>query len=151
MSQIAQVQISESHERRRATPSGKLALPVYDPKAMTLEAPRLKREYETMQRMVEIHCADHHATTTGPCENCRVFLDYAERRLEKCPYGADKPVCAKCPIHCYKRAQREQARTIMRYAGPRMAWRHPWLSLTHVLDKLRRVDHPMVARRRERD
>jgi len=118
---------------------------------MTLATPRLKREYETMQRMVEIYCAAHHATTTGPCENCRVFLDYAERRLEKCPYGEGKPVCAKCPIHCYKRAQREQARAIMRHAGPRMVWRHPWLSLTHVLDKVRRVDHPMVARRRERD
>jgi hypothetical protein len=38
----------------------------------------------------------------------------------------------------------------MRYAGPRMAWRHPWLSLAHVLDKLRRVEHPMAARRRDR-
>lgn len=118
---------------------------------MTLETPQLKREYETMQRMVEIYCAGHHPTTAGPCEDCCVFLDYAERRLEKCPYGEGKPVCAKCPIHCYKRPQREQARAIMRYAGPRMVWRHPWLSLTHMLDKLRRVDHPMVARRRERD
>lgn len=150
MSQIARWRISESHERRGATRSGKLALPD-EPPAMTLATPRLRREYETMQRMVEIYCADHHATTTGPCENCRVFLDYAERRLEKCPYGEGKPVCAKCPIHCYKRAQREQARAIMRYAGPRMAWRHPWLSVTHMLDKLRRVDHPMDARRRERD
>jgi hypothetical protein len=31
-----------------------------------------------------------------------------------------------------------------------MVWRHPWLSLTHLTDKLRRVEHPMTARRRER-
>jgi hypothetical protein len=37
----------------------------------------------------------------------------------------------------------------MRYAGPRMALRHPWLSLLHVLDKLRHVEHPMEARRRK--
>ena len=37
-----------------------------------------------------------------PCEECRRFLDYAERRLEKCPYGEAKPTCARCPIHCYK-------------------------------------------------
>mgnify|MGYP001231039661 CR=1 FL=1 len=87
---------------------------------------------------------------TGPCGACREFLDYAEQRLEKCPYGEDKPTCAKCPIHCYKRAQREQAKEIMRYAGPRMTYRHPWLALTHLLDKLRKVEHPMETRRKQR-
>ena len=96
--------------------------------------------------MVEIYCADHHRRGGAPCAECGEFLDYAERRLEKCPYGEGKPTCAKCPIHCYKPAQREQAREIMRYAGPRMMLRHPWLSLTHLLDKLRRVEHPMEMR-----
>jgi hypothetical protein len=31
-----------------------------------------------------------------------------------------------------------------------MTFRHPWLALTHLLDKLRRVEHPMEARRRQR-
>ena len=118
---------------------------------MSLETPRLAREYRTLQCMVEIYCRDHHAAGAGgPCEECRSFLDYAGQRLEKCPYGEAKPTCAKCPIHCYKRVQREQAREIMRYAGPRMTLRHPWLSLTHLADKLRRVEHPMEARRRQR-
>jgi hypothetical protein len=118
---------------------------------MSLGSGRLEREYRTMHCMVRIYCADHHAAAAGDlCEECGEFLHYAQRRLEKCPYGEDKPVCAKCPIHCYKHAQREQARAIMRYAGPRMVLSHPWLSLTHMLDKLRRVEHPMDARRRER-
>jgi predicted amidophosphoribosyltransferase len=118
---------------------------------MALPTPRLRREHLTMQRMVEIYCHDHHARgTAGCCGECAEFLDYAERRLEKCPYGESKPTCARCPIHCYKPAQREQARQIMRYAGPRMTLRHPWLALTHLLDKLRRVEHPMAARRRQR-
>jgi hypothetical protein len=113
---------------------------------------RLTREFRTMQCMVEIYCADHHGRRDGAiCEGCSEFLGYAGRRLEKCPYGDDKPVCAKCPIHCYKPAQREMAREVMAYAGPRMPLRHPWLSLLHVLDKLRRVEHPMDVRRRERD
>lgn len=113
---------------------------------------RLGREFLTMRRMVEIHCADMHGTPRGrPCDDCSEFLAYVQRRLEKCPYGDDKPTCAKCPIHCYKPAQREMAREIMRYAGPRMPLRHPWLSVLHVLDKLRRVEHPMDVRRRERD
>jgi hypothetical protein len=118
---------------------------------VSLDRGRLGREYRTMQCMVQIYCADHHGSREGViCAGCAEFLDYAGRRLEKCPYGEDKPVCAKCPIHCYKRAQRDQAREIMRYSGPRMVLRHPWLSLTHMLDKLRRVEHPMDARRRER-
>jgi predicted amidophosphoribosyltransferase len=104
-----------------------------------------------MQVMVGIYCRGHqHAAADGLCADCRGFLDYAERRLEKCPFGPEKPTCAKCPIHCYKRTQREQAKAIMRYAGPRMTFRHPWLAFTHLLDKLRRVEHPMEARRRQR-
>jgi hypothetical protein len=118
-----------------------------------LDEGRLRREWRTMQAMVEIHCRGHahEAASDGAlCPACAGFLDYAGRRLEKCPYGPSKPTCAKCPIHCYKPQPRELAREIMRYAGPRMMLRHPWLSLTHVTDKLRRVEHPMEARRQRR-
>lgn len=117
-----------------------------------LVTPRLRREYRTMEAMVGIWCKDHHsrdAGQAGPCVECGEFLAYAARRLEKCPYGEDKPTCAKCPIHCYKRAQRELARDIMRYAGPRMTFRHPWLSFMHLVDKVRKVEHPMELRRRK--
>ncbi|MTW23034.1 hypothetical protein GJ668_18465 [Allochromatium palmeri] len=36
----------------------------------------------------------------------------------------------------------------MRYAGPRMPLRHPWLALLHMLDKLRQV--PRLERFRSR-
>ena len=106
-----------------------------------------------MQVMVGIYCAGHdHAPANGAdlCEACGGFLAYAARRLEKCPYGPAKPTCAKCPIHCYKPQPRELAREIMRYAGPRMALKHPWLSLMHFADKARHVEHPMAARRQRR-
>jgi hypothetical protein len=110
---------------------------------------RMRREYRTMERMVAIHCRDHHSGP-APCADCREFLAYAHKRLEKCPYGDAKPVCAKCPIHCYKKAPRQYAREMMRYAGPRMALRHPWLSLCHLFDKFRRVEHPMNLRTGQR-
>ena len=127
--------------------------PAASPVAPALATPRLRREYRTMECMVRIWCVDHHAARHAaaagvPCEECRDFLAYAARRLEKCPYGEAKPTCAKCPIHCYKRAQREHARVVMRYAGPRMTLRHPWLSFMHLVDKLRKVEHPMALRRR---
>jgi len=98
-----------------------------------------------MRRMVEIHCRDHHGTAR-PCPDCEDFLAYAEQRLEKCPYGEEKPVCAKCPVHCYRKHRRVQAREIMRYAGPRMMLRHPWLALMHLFDNCRKVRHPMELR-----
>ena len=83
-----------------------------------------------------------------PCPQCEAFLQYAARRLEKCPYGQDKPTCANCPVHCYKKAPREYAKEVMRFAGPRMMTRHPWLALMHLVDGRRKVAHPMEARRR---
>ena len=112
---------------------------------------RLAREFRTMERMVAIYCANHHvAKTSTDCDECREFLAYAERRLEKCPYEQAKPTWTRCPIHCYKKSQREKARIIMRYAGPRMTLRHPWLAAMHIFDKFRSVEHPMTLRARKR-
>jgi hypothetical protein len=109
---------------------------------------RLNREFATLRHMVGLYCQAHHAGGGGePCPRCAQFLHYAACRLEKCPYGEDKPTCANCPIHCYKKAPREFARTVMRYAGPRMITRHPWLALMHLVDGRRKVVHPLEARR----
>jgi hypothetical protein len=55
-------------------------------------------------------------------------------RLDRCPFGEDKPTCATCPIHCYKPQVRDRIREVMRFAGPRMLWHHPILAIRHVLD-----------------
>jgi len=108
---------------------------------------RLRREHETFRCMARIYCAHHHGLAGGGlCAECERLMQYAERRLEKCPYGSAKPTCAKCPIHCYKPAQREQARAIMSFAGPRMTWRHPVRALNHLFDKLRKAPHPLRLR-----
>jgi len=118
-----------------------------------LDDGRLQREWRTMQAMVGIYCrgqGHERRPDVDLCQVCSAFFEYATRRLEKCPYGPAKPTCARCPVHCYKPQPRELARTIMRYSGPRMMLRHPWLSITHVADKVRRVEHPMTARRERR-
>jgi hypothetical protein len=68
---------------------------------------------------------------------CEELLDYALHRLEACPFRAHKSVCAACPIHCYRPAMREKIRAVMRYAGPRMLFRHPLLAMGHLIDRLR--------------
>lgn len=109
---------------------------------------KLKREHQTLVCMTTIYCEDHHGQRgDGICATCSELMDYAEKRLGKCPYGDAKPTCAKCPIHCYKTQQRERVRQIMRYAGPHMPRRHPWRALVHLFDKLRPAVHPMELRR----
>ena len=109
---------------------------------------RLQREHDTLTCMTKIYCKDHHGLQDGSlCDNCGALMAYSETRLAKCPYGDAKPTCAKCPIHCYKKEQREQVREVMRYGGPRMPLRHPIRALTHVFDKLRRVVHPRELRK----
>jgi len=104
-----------------------------------------------MAKMVGIYCSAHHDNSLNDlCKSCREFLDYADVRLDKCPYGEDKPTCSNCPIHCYKPERREQAKAIMRYAGPRMLLKHPLLAITHKLDGFRKARHPREATREER-
>ena len=93
---------------------------------------KLKIELKTIQAMVSIYCKKHHSDCDGLCPQCQTFIDYAHEKLDRCPYGESKPACNKCPIHCYKKTEREQARTIMRYAGPRMLLKHPILTINHI-------------------
>ena len=57
---------------------------------------------------------------------------YAHERLDRCPFGDDKPTCRECPIHCYRPAEKAAMQEVMRATGPRMLWRHPWLALVHL-------------------
>ena len=111
--------------------------------------PRLTREQETMAAMMALYCHDHHGTRRGCCDDCAQLLDYARRRLATCPFGEEKPACNNCQVHCYSAIQRERVRVVMRYAGPRMLFRHPILSLHHLLAK-RREAPPLAALKRER-
>jgi len=64
---------------------------------------------------------------------------YADKRLDKCVFGEEKPACKQCPVHCYQPARREEMKQVMRWAGPRMLWRHPILTIRHLIDDRRPV------------
>jgi hypothetical protein len=100
---------------------------------------RLVREWETLEAMIRIHCRDHHEAKAALCVECQELLDYAGVRLERCRFGAEKPTCAKCPVHCYQSARRDQVKAVMRDAGPRMIWEHPVRSLRRWLDGFRKA------------
>ena len=109
---------------------------------MAREPARIAREKRTLRAMIRISCRGQHGTSGELCDDCRELLDYALGRLACCKFGAEKPPCADCPIHCYKPAMRERVRTAMRFAGPRMMFRHPLLALLHLWDSHRKTERP---------
>jgi hypothetical protein len=109
--------------------------------------------------MLRIHCRGVHGTAAsgavpspeaappgteapervdGLCGECAVLWAYVRERAGRCPFLEDKPTCVDCPVHCYRGEMRERVRQVMRYAGPRMGWRHPVLALFHLLDGRRK-------------
>jgi hypothetical protein len=96
---------------------------------------RRARELRTMEAMLRLYCRGHgHSRGSPLCAACSGLLEYAKRRLERCLFGDSKPTCTNCLVHCYSADMREQVRTVMKWAGPRMVWRHPVLALFHLLD-----------------
>jgi len=101
---------------------------------MILADPRFERERRTMEVMILIFCRDRHDRRGGLCDHCGRVLVYAEQRLDRCLFPGNKPTCAACPVHCYRPDMRAEVKEIMRYAGPRMMYRHPYLAIRHMLD-----------------
>lgn len=92
--------------------------------------------------MIGIYCRDQHGSGPDSCGSCGRLAAYAAERLDRCPFGAGKPVCATCKVHCYRSEMRDLVRIVMRHAGPRMLWRHPILALLHTwVDARREAPH----------
>ena len=103
------------------------------------------RSLKTLQAMMHLYCRGHrhgcewHGGEERLCPHCAALLRYAARRLERCVFGDAKPNCADCRVHCYRAGMREQIRQVMRWAGPRMLLRHPFLSVAHMMAARRPV------------
>ena len=100
--------------------------------------PRLARERRTLEAMIGLYCRGLHHANGALCGGCTALLDYALCRLDHCPFGIEKTTCARCQVHCYKLAMRARIKEVMRYAGPRMLYRHPILALWHQWDEFRK-------------
>jgi len=98
---------------------------------------RRNREAGTVAWMITIYCHAHRQdgkSRGGPlCESCNELLRYAHGQIEECVHGEGKPTCRKCTIHCYDAGHRARIRAVMRFAGPRMLFRHPLAVLRHAL------------------
>ena len=84
--------------------------------------------------MLVIYCRGHHGRRSL-CAECDELWRYVQQRVGHCRFGSSKPTCLECSVHCFAAASREKVRAIMRYSGPRMLWRHPVLSIMHMINR----------------
>lgn len=95
---------------------------------------KIEREKRIVGEMILLYCRKKEGNTML-CSECAQLLAYAERRLDRCKFGNDKPSCKKCPIHCYQPQMREKMRLVMRYSGPRMLLYNPLAAIRHLFGK----------------
>jgi len=106
--------------------------------SMVNTGPRIQQEKLTVEQMIRMYCRGRHHHQEALCGSCQQLLQYAHTRLNHCRFGEQKSTCGACPIHCYKPAMREEIRTVMRYAGPRMLLRHPADFIRHAIHGMKR-------------
>lgn len=96
-----------------------------------------RRAQETLlvQQMIALYCRGNHGSKKGRlCPECRKLAEYAALRIEKCPFMETKTFCSACKVHCYQPQMREKIRAVMRWAGPRMLFVHPVLTIRHLIE-----------------
>ncbi len=89
----------------------------------------MSREIKMLETMVKIYCKSKDEL----CEDCQELVSYATIRVEKCPFGENKTSCSKCKVHCFQEPYRSKIKEVMKYAGPRMALRHPVKTIKHFI------------------
>ncbi|HJC23863.1 MAG TPA: nitrous oxide-stimulated promoter family protein [Candidatus Eisenbergiella merdavium] len=110
---------------------------------MDLQSKR-EREKAMVSEMIALYCKKKHGGK-GLCPACAALDAYARMRSDKCPFMETKTFCSNCKVHCYQPEMRARIREVMRFAGPRMLFRHPGAVLRHMIETKRE------KRRLERD
>jgi hypothetical protein len=112
---------------------------------------RIEREQITVGKMIDLYCRLNHKTNGTLCDDCGSLKAYAMMRLDKCPFHDEKPTCVNCPIHCYKKDQREMIKKIMRFSGPKMLLYHPVFAIWHLIDnkKKKEVERKLKVKAKE--
>ncbi|MCX6164611.1 MAG: nitrous oxide-stimulated promoter family protein [Ignavibacteriae bacterium] len=108
-----------------------------------LKTRRIKLEQKTVERMISIYCKENHGSNGILCDECKHINDYAVQRLLCCPFLKDKPVCSNCTVHCYEPETREKVKEVMRYAGPKMILKHPYLAIMHLINEKKHTNSSM--------
>ena len=97
---------------------------------------KIGKDVRVLADFVEIYCRENHGNeireafaasdanllaalgNRGPvvCTDCRKLLQHGISKRIQCPLDP-KPMCKKCPSHCYAPGYREKVRQVMRFSG----------------------------------
>ena len=95
-------------------------------------------EKKTVAVMIEIYCGSNHHRKEL-CDECQGLKEYAMQRIDHCKFGAEKPACKDCPVHCYSPKRKEDIKKVMRFSGPKMLLKHPLLAFIHLIKQKRKA------------
>ena len=59
---------------------------------------KIPTEKRTVELMINLYCRKKHRQSEL-CDECRLLKEYALKRLDKCPFGDEKPACKSCKVH----------------------------------------------------
>ena len=124
--------------------------------ARRMADPKVRHDTRLLGDFVDIYCEGNHADRDRAplasdaaglgvygkrvprlCAACADHARYAEQRRAYCPKDP-KPFCANCDTHCYRNAEAEWQRVMMRYSGPK-SWKRGYAidGIKHVLESRR--------------
>ena len=99
---------------------------------------RQQKELCLLSSFIGLFCRSRHGRESGAplpaelsllvgkeqrlCPDCAGLLEYSARRLRSCPMKP-KPLCKKCPVHCYRPDYRQRIREVMAWSGKRLILR----------------------------
>lgn len=96
---------------------------------------KIEEEKRIVKMMIEMY--QNHLRKKKNSEEKAIDFDellkYAYTRLDQCKFGEQKPLCKRCPIHCYHPEMKKKIQKVMRYSGPRMIFCYPLITIKHLL------------------
>lgn len=98
---------------------------------------KVDKDRKTLEAIGRIYCTAHHVggkDAAGLCSECRETVDATLARTQVCPFGHEKN-CQDCEIHCQRGDARKRIREMMAYSAPRMALRHPLMTVEYLRKK----------------
>ena len=97
---------------------------------------KIDKDRRVLEAMGSIYCQGNHADAQkdegGMCPECRATIENTLSRAASCPYGHQD-----CKTHCQRGDAQIRIKAIMRYAAPKMMFRHPIMAFEYLRKKLR--------------
>lgn len=85
---------------------------------------RREKERRLLSCMVAYYCRKNHGNRVRLCPECADVDRFIRQRCH-CPRQEATRLCRSCPAQCGRPELKEKLRRMVRYACPRMLFRHP--------------------------